>query len=1474
MLVDITELACEERKRLLGMSNLLPVQKLIREKCRLYVDHPDTVAGHITQERALTNDYRGRVLYELLQNAVDRAESRIWVSLDRATRTLTVANDGRSFSNVARDDESRSDLAALCSINTSNKKAGESIGNKGVGFKSVWEFCHSIQVRSRTDAEDPGWGIRLRWPFQADHLHRWHDRESALLVSEVLQASAIEAKYRGQAPSFYFPQYLPAPAWVDDGAVTAVVLEELTDADLDRLESGLMEDLLKSTLVFVCDIRKDGAELQLMIRDSRGKTVVKPLHTHDDQWMRIDIDTSPYQEELDQCREQLGFELEGLPRLTLGFWTDPKDDRASEGRVHGYLPTEVTTGSPLHIQGDFYLSESRKHIDFANNHYNRLLLRLAVSTLCERLASGEDLLASLPFALELLASEGVVGRELDRLLRGQGAQLAAILSRVIGSRDVLSTNLIKSAYSVMERYMPRRLHGEHTKTFESQTLKLYFRAFSHADLPIVPLEFEPALSDDSNPVIKRARTLPLPRSEAGAVELFCRQSSSIVDRQTIDVPGLSVTDWRFPSSGGLARDLRALGVWREFEPTAVLRAVVRQLAQAEAESARLDLLATAAKLYAPVTDDSRTRWHFLSDEVHPSQRLLIPICGGGRWAEARHCYLTHRHPILDQCLDLTRVFKVDEELCERALGLDYARILKSWGVWDAVPLVLVPGTKKWMMPIASYPNGQAALRLFADSLMVWERGATAVLDAVLDCLRKSPWLVPASGSNVPVAPVSVYFGQPAGNVLGLYLISADSLGSAEIRLLERLGVQRIEKTDSAEKLVSTLEAVAEPCCEGALIKGPVVSAYRKLVLRVNQLLHASEVDIQGGVLDRIPLLCENNFSKERTLHESESRIWYIPEDHRAARRRLNNDKVWCWLAPGDVATLARSLSRVEVLKIKSKIVSGATVAADATLRNVLERDYLPMLMAIALYGDIPGSSQVDESDVQARWQGLTVYSSVDGELHEALGVSQGPVKQVVTRLSENLLIWESRRTDQKKNLFLYAWRHADRESAKFKREVCRWFAEEIFRRRELTTHFERFVLNDEPLEELDISQQLMIDARELVHGWLPDDTLKSLLDVMREVSGLDLSTSNWRDVALWREWEGDYRKLLSAIPPELAVYLKPLNPSDLNLSALKSFLEAHAVNLAALPSASVEQDIDWLDRLEKSPEIYSFCFDPEVWFLGQLQMTKEDFDSLAYRLDYEVREIGARAPIAGAPGLAELPRRAAVMGNRSSSEPPPNRLHLSETKDDDVRAKQDLVRAENGKSVEKRLAIEAARRIAAMDVDHRSACHSLVLREYHRLAEKADLAAEKLLKQEYLLGDLPYTERQWLEILHVAERWDGSGYDYLDFDATAGKLLLVEAKESQRRLARVYLSENERQRIVEYASSEFSAVYPWAVWRLYLVIEGRPVDATNTVVGIVQKHAEAYRALKSSLMPEGWLIDGLRVGEHEELSEKLAQEVT
>ncbi|MDR7123184.1 sacsin N-terminal ATP-binding-like domain-containing protein [Rheinheimera soli] len=166
---------------------------------------PQTAIGHIRQERSVRNDYMGRAPFELLQNALDRALSRVKLELCRETKSFSVANDGIPFSYQAEKSDTWSDFAAICAVNSSNKEVGKSIGNKGVGFRSIWEFCRQVQIVSRFVGTEQYWGFQLNFPFNKDCLASWTDTAQA---EEISRSIDVLPQEKGIAPSFYFPKYL------------------------------------------------------------------------------------------------------------------------------------------------------------------------------------------------------------------------------------------------------------------------------------------------------------------------------------------------------------------------------------------------------------------------------------------------------------------------------------------------------------------------------------------------------------------------------------------------------------------------------------------------------------------------------------------------------------------------------------------------------------------------------------------------------------------------------------------------------------------------------------------------------------------------------------------------------------------------------------------------------------------------------------------------------------------------------------------------------------------------------------------------------------------------------------------------------------------------------------------------------------------------------------------------------------------
>lgn len=89
-------------------------------------------------EGYISETYSDRSFVEMLQNADDAGSRKFAVHLSEDQ--IICANDGRPFS--------ESDLRSVCRSGASNKKKGETIGYRGIGFKSVAALAHQVKIIS------------------------------------------------------------------------------------------------------------------------------------------------------------------------------------------------------------------------------------------------------------------------------------------------------------------------------------------------------------------------------------------------------------------------------------------------------------------------------------------------------------------------------------------------------------------------------------------------------------------------------------------------------------------------------------------------------------------------------------------------------------------------------------------------------------------------------------------------------------------------------------------------------------------------------------------------------------------------------------------------------------------------------------------------------------------------------------------------------------------------------------------------------------------------------------------------------------------------------------------------------------------------------------------------------------------------------------------------------------------------------
>lgn len=143
--------------------------------------------------RHTINEYRGRFLLELIQNGYDAhteggTTGRIAIHFDEtegAHGVLYVANGGNPLS--------QSNFERMASLGDSDKSIGAGVGNKGVGFKSVFQVCQVPEVYSAIDPSDAGFGgFSFRFGTFEDLLeHVDGDEQAAHQVAEDLSLSLL-----------------------------------------------------------------------------------------------------------------------------------------------------------------------------------------------------------------------------------------------------------------------------------------------------------------------------------------------------------------------------------------------------------------------------------------------------------------------------------------------------------------------------------------------------------------------------------------------------------------------------------------------------------------------------------------------------------------------------------------------------------------------------------------------------------------------------------------------------------------------------------------------------------------------------------------------------------------------------------------------------------------------------------------------------------------------------------------------------------------------------------------------------------------------------------------------------------------------------------------------------------------------------------------------------------------------------------
>ncbi|MBT7095082.1 MAG: DUF3883 domain-containing protein [Bacteroidetes bacterium] len=389
----------------------------------------------------IEHQYAGRFLIELLQNGHDALQetgngiiNRIEFLLDENEcdyGVLYVANDGNPFTD--------SNFNALSDLGLSDKDPEKSIGNKGIGFRSVLEICKSPEIYSKSTLSSNSYDGYC-FTFNAGLLEQFVDPILSLISSnkEVLypigrdepltlwgdaERKIFQGRYSGwdrskliDELSYLSPYSMPfsieeRPENVmnfESQGFSTVVRLPLVSSEVSELVKNKFKQIDLNTFLFLSKI----GEFRLRINDQlktfsrsaknlprngmHGSKV--SLKEYDSQGIEDEAssanyyfwekhfggDTKPQEHKLlSQSVKKLPGKWPKLKEVTISVAT-PISDNPAPGVLNIFLPTLIATGCNSHFSAPFYGDMSRTDVNFSESKpYNQLLLAILAETTIE-----------------------------------------------------------------------------------------------------------------------------------------------------------------------------------------------------------------------------------------------------------------------------------------------------------------------------------------------------------------------------------------------------------------------------------------------------------------------------------------------------------------------------------------------------------------------------------------------------------------------------------------------------------------------------------------------------------------------------------------------------------------------------------------------------------------------------------------------------------------------------------------------------------------------------------------------------------------------------------------------------------------------------------------------------------------------------------------------------------------------------------
>lgn len=438
-------------------SHLLPAQELETQVCNVLENAIDAQRKNQKVYESLRNmnevvgtEYGDRVLYELIQNAHDAHQpgdqGRIEVNLSIRSESdgvLYVANGGEGFR--------WKDVVAIMNIATTAKEIGESIGNKGLGFRSVEALTDDVRIFSQKVGEDSK-------RFDG-YCFRFAERRE---IEERLNADGVDTA-TAHIVARTVPRYLvPLPltdqpdevvSYARRGYASVIVLPLSTAESIELARQQVQElvDLDVPLLLFlerITDFRvhiksPDGSVQQRQLsRSQKHLGKVPGIADCNLQEVRVGKDrrflvvqrrvekervVEAVKRSIPKAQQiERWLEWKGHPTISIAVGLSPH--ALTNGRMYNFIPMGDLADTPLlgHLDAPFFAHIDRRNADFELPLNKTLMTAAAEACAHAALYLAAQSVIKVPerAVFDLVAWTGEHGGKLDSALDQMGSSLS------------------------------------------------------------------------------------------------------------------------------------------------------------------------------------------------------------------------------------------------------------------------------------------------------------------------------------------------------------------------------------------------------------------------------------------------------------------------------------------------------------------------------------------------------------------------------------------------------------------------------------------------------------------------------------------------------------------------------------------------------------------------------------------------------------------------------------------------------------------------------------------------------------------------------------------------------------------------------------------------------------------------------------------------------------------------------------------